>query len=828
MQVLVLNTKEGNSANLNGYMILGLAEGLRDWLGDESVTITGYRDVVRTAEKLHPDALICYDGENVQADILLEVRKLGIPVACWFTEDPYELAYNVGNQHLFDKIFTNEKSAVGAYSAGEAQFLPLAAPKSLCYFQVNPSPRYDVCIAGSAWPERVQFSRDLMKLLPDLRMKIILSKIPGVPEPGLEIPEIDWNIRFSIRDICGIFNDSRIVVTLKRQYSHRKIGYGVSPAPRLFETAIAGTAQLVQVTNGDQIEDYFAPREEVDVFWSIEECAQKIQLLVNNPRRRLELAERAQARALTEHLFKNRARIILDWIEQKYSKPINSMAPKRLLICVHGSTSSGGFGGTEIWAEDLAEFLKNRWQVFRLYPRESWGRTVWRLEDVNNNLTEDIQIESIDPTCSASMGHALKFKQILLKHNIQLVHFQHLLTGFTLSTPQLAGELGIPYTLAVTDYYPVCHKFTLLNQYGTYCHPDQISMNDCDICLRLSHGFGPGSQAARRMIFAGILKEASAVVCVSDFTRDLLLQIYPEAETNVKVVQPTAPAWTGAPPNPANKVLSVVIPSYFSRYKGADAVMETIFHYRMNQEISFNILGKIDPECQPHLERMMGPNVQLLGGYKPKDRLQVFEDSDLALFLSIWPEGYPLTCEELRRMAVPTIVTDMGQLGRIVEDGVTGWKVHPNDAGAVIEIIDSILEDRTKLLNVRRNLQRMKLRDYGQDFHEFEAIFEGALQNRRTRMQDRSITNSQLGWLSEELTSKPKHQTVWANMSTDLMHPGASLGQIRQRQQTSQERPQLASSRIPTPREAYALIAYYVKHEGLLRTLRLILQWLRS
>lgn len=81
----------------------------------------------------------------------------------WLTKDPYELHTNLQNQDLYDVVFTTERSAVPRCQPGKAKFLPMRASKSLCYYPVRDSCMYDVCIAGTAWPERVDWFRKLVK-----------------------------------------------------------------------------------------------------------------------------------------------------------------------------------------------------------------------------------------------------------------------------------------------------------------------------------------------------------------------------------------------------------------------------------------------------------------------------------------------------------------------------------------------------------------------------------------------------------------------------------------------------------------------------------------
>jgi glycosyltransferase involved in cell wall biosynthesis len=58
---------------------------------------------------------------------------------------------------------------------------------------------------------------------------------------------------------------------------------------------------------------------------------------------------------------------------------------------------------------------------------------------------------------------------------------------------------------------------------------------------------------------------------------------------------------------------------------------------------------------------------------------------------SIWPENSPVTITEAMASGIPVIASDMGGIGELVVDGVTGFLVPPREAGAVAGKIDYLL-----------------------------------------------------------------------------------------------------------------------------------------
>ena len=815
-----MNTKE-QVLNPNGYMTFAVAEGLRAHLGRECVRIVTNANVVEQAYEFRPNALVCFDGEEVQYDTILEIRKMGIPVIGWLTEDPYELHTNLRNQDLYDIVFTNERSAVPRYEQGKAAFLPHGASKTSCYYPVRDSCVYDVCIAGTAWPERVEWCRKLRKHLPDVKWKFILHR-PQVEVPEYTFPEplVQTDYRLSINDICRVFNQSKIVISLKRRYSSLNPQIGLSPAPRIFETALSGTAQLVEAVENDEIGEFFEIGREIDTFRSPEDCAEKIASLLRDNSRRREMSAKAQERALRDHSYVNRVIPIIEWIRSQRTMKTITSAPRRLLLCIHSSTESGVFGGMEVQTEELAEQLEPSWSVFLLYPHQKGTKSFWRLIDLSSGRVEEESVPPINEATTYAPKLSAIFKRILLSKQISLVHFQHLYC-FPLKLPLAASELGVPYTITWGDYYPVCHKYTLLNNFGVYCHPDEIPIETCDVCLCSTHGYMPGSQLLRRSIVSKIMLRSKGIVCLSQIQRELIGRIFPEVANKMQVVEPLdgppVPI-TSNPPNPQGP-LNVAITGNFAKQKGADITMLVMNYYKGSPDIDFHILGRIDPEYQRILDRpglKSAPNVHLLGGYRPSERYSIFDGMHVALFLSIWPEGYPMTLEDLKKAGLPCIASNIGELGRQIEHGVNGWKVPPYDAGPVISILNSIIEDRSVLDSVRAKF-RSSLTSGPRYVQRMGGLFEEILRSKKVPMTNPDATIKQMKWLGERIIAYPAETSLWAN-----------CGPIPTRDIQAPTPIAQTTAPLATPREALRRLVFYSKQKGIIGTLRIVVEWLRK
>ncbi len=754
MKILVLNTNE-RAANLNTYLTSSVLDGLIQSLGTDNVAVSSYADLLNDLYAFRPSALLCIDGQAVQRDILLQARKTGVPMVAWVAEDPFDLKSDLTNQDLFDVVFTNEISTVADYVEGKAIHLPLGASEQLCKLPVREDLWYDICVAGTAWPERVELCKRLFSSLPNLRWRIILATNDVIRDYDFPLPKAETDVRYPIQDLCRIYNRSALTINLRRSFSLGTRREALSPPPRVFETALAGTAQLVQTVNKDQLDDYFLPGVEIETFEDVAECVNKVKDILKNPDRRRKLALAAQQRTLQEHLYSSRVATILKWIEEHGRTPIKSRPSRNVLICAHSYFDRPGFGGVEILTEALARYLRNSWNVYLLYPAKDG--TKWKLHDLARSIESEIPLQVLSryETLSArSLHEALAFKEILLRNEVSFVYFEHLI-NFPLLLPLSASELGIPFALSFHDYYPICHKFNLIGSHNRYCHPDEIPLESCDICLKTTHGLELGAQNRRRKLMGQVMKKAYALHCASNWQKGLITSIYPDFEQKFEVIEPWcengAVQKTAGTELERKRKLRVVIPGNIAFHKGADVLLEVAAHFAgvHADKIEFLVPHSIQSPWKENMASL--PNVRLgTSKYELGEQLDVYKGADIALFLSIWPETFLISLSEAWRMLVPAIVTDLGAPSDRVKEGVNGWKVPPDQAGPVINILGRILDDPTMLATVRSNLKNERITSSQEHSRKIEASLERALEDGSVP-NNRELTRSQLTWLKSQL-----------------------------------------------------------------------------
>ena len=117
-------------------------------------------------EKEKYDFVFFLHGLLMPAEVLLQLRELGVPTVAWMTEEPYELRVSVPRTRLFDYIFIQDRSTEEhqrRVSNPRTYYLPHGFAPAIHrpLADVPETYRSEVCIVGTAFPQRIRLVRAL-------------------------------------------------------------------------------------------------------------------------------------------------------------------------------------------------------------------------------------------------------------------------------------------------------------------------------------------------------------------------------------------------------------------------------------------------------------------------------------------------------------------------------------------------------------------------------------------------------------------------------------------------------------------------------------------
>lgn len=700
--------------NSNSYLTLAVARSAKKLWGEENVVVADNMNLLEVAATHEHEVLICIDGQRTDFELMKRVRPCFKTMIFWAFEDPFMLDFNVHVTSNFDYVFTNDPSCVDSYQV-EAHYLPLGASQSIHFRDIKNTEDldYDIFFAGTMWPNRVPVLRRLLIAFPEARFKLICPGNDYLPPLPRDLVERIIPRPVSIESFIDFANASQVTLTMFRNYaSHGDVGQATAPGPRLYELALAGTAQVVELPS-EMDEKYLKELNGISVARNTEEVIESIARILSEKGLRKQLAIDTQKAALSEHLYENRLQKMADITQANFSKkqkqdimPIrpDRQGKLRVLFVTHSTVHEHVWGGIEVYQQILSTTLVKDVEFFYWLRR----RGACYLTDANGKEIERFDMPDVGWLDSMNdAGEETAFSSVINQYGFDVVHIQHL-GHHTLSLPIIAKACGVGVIFSFHDFLAVCSHYNLLNFEQRYCEIDKKNIGACDICLKTSEKLEFGVQQTRRAFVAKIMKYVDICLYGTEHSYELARKIYPNLNNKKNYVLGIPSPDTTIPLKqkkyePLNgRKLRVATVGNFIRSKGADAILSIV--QAANPDLyEFHIFGYMQPDYENVLKEIKKENVILHGAYGLGE-VAALKIADVAMTLSIWPETYCISLSEAWQNGLIPIVTDVGALGDRVKDGVNGFKVEIGAVNTVIDRLELIRSDESLRKQIMDNI----------------------------------------------------------------------------------------------------------------------------
>ncbi|MBA5727336.1 glycosyltransferase [Bombella mellum] len=683
--------------NPNAYLTLAIQRAAEELFGKENIFVADNMSLAGAAASGQHDTLLCIDGQRLNQALIRRVRSAFKTVILWTFEDPFMQDVNAQLVPLFDYIFTNDPASVEVYQ-GKGHYLPLAASPSLHERPVRNRADcdYDLFFAGTMWPNRVRTLRRVLASFPDVRLKLVCPSNEYLPPLPDDIAALALQRPVSHEAFIDFANVSAVTLTMFRDYaSHGDVSQATAPGPRYFELGLAGTAQVVEVASGMDVE-HFRSVDGIHLAHDDDEVVEQIAKLLDDSKLRQRSATAAQKSVLSQHLYTHRLKAIQTVTEADFGRcapskvvPTPRRNRLRVLFCTHSTIHEQVWGGVEVYQRELCSFLGRDVEFFFWLRRG----TYCRLLSANGHELERFDIVERgwdDIVCDAQEETA--FSSVLSQYNVDVVHFQHL-GHHALSLPLIAKASGAGVLFSAHDFWLVSSRYNLLNQDMRYSEGEFGSVLAMDIMLKLAEGIEYGGEQTRRAFVDRMLHHVDAIMFGTKHSRDFFHHVYPVLDRKISLINgiPSPDVTLPVVPNEYRPLdgrpMGVAVVGNFARTKGADSIISLI-EAAHPEHFHFHILGYIHPDYQTVMESMMSrPNVTVHGRYDVGNT-DVMKKADVALFLSIWPETYCISLSEAWQYGLVPIVTNVGALDDRVKDGVNGFKVPISRPDRVLERLE--------------------------------------------------------------------------------------------------------------------------------------------
>ncbi len=690
--------------NSNSYLTLAIFWAAKKLWGEENVVVVDNMDILLVAASGEHDVLICIDGQRTDYELMKRLRPCFKTMIFWAFEDPFMLDFNIQVTTIFDYVFSNDPDCIKSYQI-EAYYLPLAASDQIHYRRVKETENldYDICFAGTMWPNRVDVLRRVIIAFPNARYKLICPCNEYLPPLPADLSERVIHRPVNIESFVDFANASKITLTMFRNYaSHGDIGQATAPGPRFYELGLSGAAQIVELPS-EMDEKFVEEVSGIAIAHNTEEIIKQIEVIFYKKGLRKKMADAAQQSVLQSHLYQNRLKKIEDITHADFTRKrkeqiktaVSTYKKKiKVLFVTHSTINEQVWGGIEVYQQIISLALMKEVEFYYWLRR----RGACFLTDINGQELERFDMPDVGWLDSMNdAGEETVFSNVITQYKFDIVHIQHL-GHHTLSLPIIAKACGVGVVYSFHDFLAVCSHYNLLNYEQRYCRIEENKdVGTCDICLKISDKLEFGVQQTRRAFIGNVMKSVDVCLYGTQHSYDVIEYVYPIVKHKKNHVLGIPLPDTAIPTQPKKytplngKKLKVATVGNFIRSKGADTIL-SILQSANPKLYEFHIFGYMQPDYESVLKNLNQENIIIHGSYALGEAtaLQV---ADVALILSIWPETYCISLSEVWQNGLIPIVTDVGGLNDRVQEGLNGFKVPIGEVNLVIDRLELIRSD---------------------------------------------------------------------------------------------------------------------------------------
>ena len=378
----------------------------------------------------------------------------------------------------------------------------------------------------------------------------------------------------------------------------------------------------------------------------------------------------------------------------------------RVLVAAHNHPALHP-GGTEIFAHDL----------FRAYQRAGCEALfLGATNQIHRQERPGTSFQSIGSSGDEVLlwsGHFDRFfmsqidlygvvpdvVELLQDYRPDIVHLHHLLL------------LGAEFPHIVRRTLPDCRIIMTLHDYYPICHHDGLMVRTKD--KELCHGSSPDRCHAcfkdialekfvlRERHLKSLMSVVDGFVAPSAFLKQRYVEwgLPEEAISLIPNGQPerAAPAQAEAPAR------RKPVFGYFGNlnpWKGGAVLLEAAKQLiAEGLDFELRVHGATLYQSESFIETIdklfaeTAPVVQRRGGYRREDIAGLIRSVDCMVMPSIWWENAPLVIQEAQGQNCPVITSNIGGMAEMIEDGVNGLTVPPNDPTALAVAMRRMAED---------------------------------------------------------------------------------------------------------------------------------------
>lgn len=365
------------------------------------------------------------------------------------------------------------------------------------------------------------------------------------------------------------------------------------------------------------------------------------------------------------------------------------------ILMVHNSYAA--LSGEEVMVDRITSLLQENGHEVKLYLKDS-------------AVIKESPLGRLTAFCSGiySSKSRAEIKSVLHEFQPDIVQVQNLYPLISPSILSVIHEKNIPVVMRLANYRLICPNGMLFRR-GHVClkclggREDLCFFLNCEQDLFKSLGYALRNWVARKRKF--YLDNVSFFYAQTDFQKQLIVdEGYPESQIDVI---PNMYREFENSMKSVKRSSGVLFVGRVSPEKGVDTLLEAA---KLTPDITFTIAGSF--QRFPQLTENAPANVRFLGHQHREDLARLYSESRLVVVPSSWYEGFPGVLIEAMMQEKPIICSDIGGLGEIVDDQVTGLLFKPGDAKGLAQLVRRLYDDEVLCKSYGRAGREKAIREY--------------------------------------------------------------------------------------------------------------------
>lgn len=298
-----------------------------------------------------------------------------------------------------------------------------------------------------------------------------------------------------------------------------------------------------------------------------------------------------------------------------------------------------------------------------------------------------------------SVNSYIEICRIIEKEKIDVIHV-HNTVAIVSPAVYIAGiNMGVPVIQTV-------HNFRLVCPNGVCYIKDHV----CERCLE--HGLKASllyncyrNSKLQTLVCALTIKVQRMLltyrylyyICLTEFNKEKLLAVKQIKEKNIYI----KPNFTTIDTNIVDydsRKRQIVYAGRLEKIKGLEILLQAWMKLG-NQAPKLIICGsgELEQWCSEYIANNEMTNVEMLGQIENSEAKKLIGESLAMIYPTQWYEGFPMAIAEAFTMGTPIIASDIGNVGSLIIDNVTGIKFKSNSVVGLANAVEKFMENPVRL-----------------------------------------------------------------------------------------------------------------------------------